>query len=387
MVFTMIRLILIVAGFSFSIIVISSTSEAFATSKNVLGSTHRYHSNIILKQRSSITKRRLNQNFINSNNPHLRPVHPSILCTSTTRLCEGVRIRDWKEGDGKHIIDLLISAESSFNPEGPLEIDCGSEESINESYSEDGACMLVATTTTDDGKSDKIIGTAALIVGTSVTYLKSGASLSSSTITGAIRRVCAVANDGIDIEDSILQSLILKIESRAAEAGVGDLIALAYPATTYHRPKVALLEKMGYSKLPANMDGVDVVQYCKSMDDRDVVVKSNTEGSPDRTTIGELQDVAVAASFLAVLFLALIGISTFMGLELIPSSDNRGIGSPLSVQELELLKQDEKLQRTDLDGEQTTNPGGRQWKDLSFEERQEEGALMKIIQGQDARLK
>mmetsp|Transcript_5479 Transcript_5479/g.6403 ORF Transcript_5479/g.6403 Transcript_5479/m.6403 type:complete len:386 (-) Transcript_5479:7-1164(-) len=385
MIFTMIRLILLVAGFSSSIIVISSTSEAFATG-NVAGCTHRYHSNIIIKQRSPIKKRRSNQNFINSNNPHLRHVHPSILCTSTTRLCEGVRIRDWKEGDGKYIMDLLLSAESSFNPEGPLEIDCGSEESIKESYSEDGACMLVATTTTDDGKSDRIIGTAALIVGTSVTYLKSGASLSSGTITGAIRRVCAVANDGIDTEDSILQSLILKIESRAAEAGVGDLIALAYPATTYHRPKVALLEKMGYSKLPENMDGVDVVQYCKSMD-RDVVVESNTEGSLGRSTNGEIQDVAVAASFLTVLFLALIGISSFMGLELIPSSDNRGIGSPLSVQELELLRQDEKLQRTDLDGGQTTNPGGRQWKDLSFEERQEEGALMKIIQGQDARLK
>ena len=29
----------------------------------------------------------------------------------------------------------------------------------------------------------------------------------------------------------------------------------------------------------------------------------------------------------------------------------------------------------------------RQWKDLSFEERQKEAVIMKIIQGQDARLR
>lgn len=375
----MTRLILLVAtGFTSLIILLPySTSEAFA-SRNVLARL-RCNSNIATKQRSSITRQRSAPKFIN-NNPHLRYVHPS-MCTSS-RLSEGVRIRDWNEGDGKYIMDLLLSVESGFNPEGPLDIDCGSEDSIKESYGEDGACMLVATT---DGKQDRIVGTAALIVGTSVAYLKSGASLSSPGATGAIRRVCAV-NDAIDTEESILQNLMVQIESRAAEAGVGELIALAYPATTRNRPNVALLEKMGYTKLAANLDGVDVVQYSKSVVCDRNVVKPNAGDSLGLAN-DELQDAAVVASFLAALFLALMGVATFMGLELMPSSDNRGIGSPLSVQELELLRQEEKLQRTDLDGGQTTSTGGRQWKDLSFEERQEEGALMKIIQGQDARLK
>ena len=59
------------------------------------------------------------------------------------------------------------------------------------------------------------------------------------------------------------------------------------------------------------------------------------------------------------------------------------------------MERDETLQRTDLDGGRGTTKeemiGGsssvRQWKDLSFEEQQEEGALMTIIQGRNPRLK
>ena len=79
-----------------------------------------------------------------------------------------------------------------------------------------------------------------------------------------------------------------------------------------------------------------------------------------------------------------------MGLELLPSNDNRGIGMPLSTEELQRLKQDEQLQRTDIDGQKSIEGAGaggsRQWEDLNAEERREEVALMKIIQGRDFRL-
>ena len=74
-----------------------------------------------------------------------------------------------------------------------------------------------------------------------------------------------------------------------------------------------------------------------------------------------------------------------MGLEVLPSSatDNRGVGTPLSIEEVLRLKEDEKLKRSNIDGEQTTRP----WEELGDEERREEAALMKIIQGQDVRIR
>lgn len=321
--------------------------------------------------------------------------HPPILCASRLYAGDifgdgGVQIRDWKEGDGRFIMDLLLSVESGrFNPEGPLEVDCGSEESIKESYSEDGGCMLIAET--DSKLSGGIVGTAALIVGTPVTYLKSGASLSSPKPTGAIRRVVCSVSDGDDaerLESCILQNLLIRIESRAVDAGVGELIVLAYPATTRQRPNAALLEKNGYTKLPVNLDGVDVVQYGKMLNGSNgQVTRKNEEVTLKSRNNSQLRDATIVASLIGFITLALFSVGTFMGLELMPSSDNRGIGSPLSVQELAIMRQEEKLQRTDLDGGQVSYEGGRQWKDLSFEERQEEGALMKIIQGQNSRIK
>lgn len=84
-----------------------------------------------------------------------------------------------------------------------------------------------------------------------------------------------------------------------------------------------------------------------------------------------------------------------MGLEVSPvgSSDNRGMGTPLSQEELQQLQYDETLQRTDLDGGGRKEAGIgndasiRAWEDLTDEERREEAALMKIIQGQDVRIR
>lgn len=396
-----------------------------------------------------------NPTSINSRNcPHYFSPTPnrSLKLKSNTRLnlTARIEIRDWDVGDGTYITNLLsqqsIGSSSNFDPEGPLEIDCGSEASIRASYNNnredgDGACMLVAermdisdddiiaddilpgdTTATNINTGRRIVGTAALIVGTPITYMKSGSSMSTPAITGAIRRVCAIdagdrngeendnGSNGDDDDDGalfVLRKLLMQIEIRAMEAGVDELIILAYPAASpQNRPNAELLEGMGYARLPSELKGVDVEQYGKTLDTNndntaplllgnDGVSESSSGGGANVNNGALIQDAAIALSFLGTIAIALFSIANFMGLELIPSNDgnNRGIGSPLSVQELASLKQDEKLQRTDLDGGSQGGvsnqmiDGGRQWNELTYEERQEEGALMKIIQGQDVRLK
>ena len=90
-----------------------------------------------------------------------------------------------------------------------------------------------------------------------------------------------------------------------------------------------------------------------------------------------------------VLVLALVTRFTaqFLGLSTFSDADNRGLGTPLSVQELRQLQQDEPIQRTTMEGGSDTSEGSRPWQDLSPEELREELALIKIIQGQDVRIK
>jgi len=309
-----------------------------------------------------------------------------------------VEIRNWKKGEGRSIINLLQSVEDGnglFNSEGPLDMDCITEDLLQESYSKDGACLLVATT--EEEENNRLIGTAALTVGTSVTYLKSGASLSfPENINGAIRRVCAT-------NPTVLQRLLESIENRAKDVGVAELIVLAYKTTTTTtttttvcQPNSALLENMGYKASTINL-GNNVIQYAKFIESNNNKGQKMTIATTEKDDSKEIiLGVTVGAAFLTVI-LAFIGITSFMGLELIPSSNNnRGAGSPLSVQELQILRQEEKLQRTDLDGRQANNNndgdandgdrGVRQWSDLSSEEKQEEMAMMKVIQGQNSRL-
>lgn len=75
-------------------------------------------------------------------------------------------IREWRQDDVEQIKSLLSS--SDLDPEGPLEVDCGSAAAIQESYSnDDGGYFLVAT---DESNDEMILGTAALIVGTQVHF-------------------------------------------------------------------------------------------------------------------------------------------------------------------------------------------------------------------------
>ena len=66
----------------------------------------------------------------------------------------------------------------------------------------------------------------------------------------------------------------------------------------------------------------------------------------------------------------------------INNNNNRGLGRPLSTEDLRQLLQDEQLKRTTIDPMNEK----REWNDLSLEERREEMALLQVIQGQDIRI-
>lgn len=198
-----------------------------------------------------------------------------------------VQIRDWERGDGGAILNLLMMATeedgSSFNPEGPLNLDCTDESLLNESYNtEDGGCFLVAVYDDGDFTNNMIVGTAGLILGTQVQYLKSGASLSSpEIITAAVRRCCSAAAAAADNNtisnnnNGILEQLLGAIERRAILGSATKLIALGFPAdedsaaaaAAARKPTPQLLEKLGYQPLPQQLSGfVDIaVQYGKDL--------------------------------------------------------------------------------------------------------------------------
>jgi hypothetical protein len=289
-----------------------------------------------------------------------------------------IQIREWQEEDVDQIQSLLSdSSATSFDPEGSLTVDCGSSDAIQESYNE--GCFLVAT---DDNNSSKILGTAALIVGTQVSYLKSGASISTPAVTGAVRRVCTANTRD---NESILRLLLNDIQARAYTLGANELIMLAYPST--RRPNSALVEKLGYRELPTKLPGVDATQYAKKLGSATESNRANDNIATDSSEKNNSAITGIAiAALLSTFILAAFGfVGNFMGFEVLPSSatDNRGVGAPLSVEEVLRLKEDEKLKRSNIDGEQTT----RQWEELGDEERREEAALMKIIQGQDVRIR
>ena len=290
-----------------------------------------------------------------------------------------VQIREWQEEDVEQIQSLLSdSVPASFDPEGLLTVDCGSSDAIRESYNNEG-CFLVAT---DDDNNSEILGTAALIVGTQISYLKSGASISTPAVTGAVRRVCtATTRDN----ESILRLLLNEIQARANTLGADELIMLAYPST--RRPSSDLVERLGYRELPTKLPGVNATQYAKVLGS---ATESNTANDQIATDSSENNNTTITGTVIAALFTAFLlvafgFIANFMGLEVLPSSAtaNRGVGTPLSIEEVLSLKEDEKLKRSDIDGEQLS----RQWEELGDEERREEAALMKIIQGQDVRIR
>ncbi len=185
--------------------------------------------------------------------------------------------------------------------------------------------------------------------------------------------------------ESILRLLLNDIQARAYTLGANELIMLAYPST--RRPNSALVEKLGYRELPTKLPGVDATQYAKKLGSATESNRANDNIATDSSEKNNSAITGIAiAALLSTFILAAFGfVGNFMGFEVLPSSatDNRGVGAPLSVEEVLRLKEDEKLKRSRIDGEQTT----RQWEELGDEERREEAALMKIIQGQDVRIR
>lgn len=305
-----------------------------------------------------------------------------------------VAIRNFQPGDARAIQRLLTTSDDSllsFDPEGPLEVDCGTDMAIQESYlSEDDGRFLVAYEDDDNDSNATIIGTAGLVIGTVVSYQSSGASLSKPTMTtGAVRRVCGKT-------PAICRQLVLALESKC-EGDVDELIALAYPdnentaPTAVVRPTANVLESLAYVRSESQLRGTNVIQYTKRLDssvDDDKKPESRIQSSylpedvKDNSSIDGVVE-ALAAGVLVLLVVAFTSVPQFMGIDVYSDANNRGLGSPLSSQELNRLQQDEGLQRTQLD----EGENERQWQDLAQEEQKEELALMKIIQGQDIRVK
>eukprot|EP00566_Odontella_aurita_P020698 CAMPEP_0113526364 /NCGR_PEP_ID=MMETSP0015_2-20120614/696_1 /TAXON_ID=2838 /ORGANISM="Odontella" /LENGTH=360 /DNA_ID=CAMNT_0000424673 /DNA_START=49 /DNA_END=1131 /DNA_ORIENTATION=- /assembly_acc=CAM_ASM_000160 len=291
------------------------------------------------------------------------------------RPLSAIQVRDWREDDFPAISSLLGSSGTDFDPEGPLSADCGSVAAIAESYEADsGGCFLVAND--DDGC---ITGTAALVVGTPVTYLKSGASVSTPDVTGAVRRVFVADLLSPEQKEATLVAFMNEIEERSKRAGVSNIIALAY--SDANRPTEDVLEKLLYVKdVQKSVPGLFQFSKDISCSLEQVSKESEQEGN------GTIFDVAIGTALVGVVAAAAFGFSSILGLGFFSSADNGGVGTPLSSQELGALLRDEKLQRTDLDGNLDGNIA-KEWGELDAEERREEGALMNIISGREVRLK
>lgn len=300
-----------------------------------------------------------------------------------------LNIRDWRPNNDKehiNIYNVLLQhkEQSVFDPEGSLELDVLDKSSMQESYSnDDGGCFLVAIAVDYGDHSEDILGTLGMISGTKVMYKSSGSSLSNSEVTAALRRVCALGSSemvGNMSEKNIFQELICEGEKRALQSGATNIIGLAYPKAMVTnnnkiiiKPSVELFESLGYQASNEQIPGVDTIQYEKKLSQNQLVPQEANWIVP--TTIITLLSIAY---LLFNLYTNVFGIEQFWG-----SSDNAGLGTSLSTQNLEELIRDEQLRRSDLDD----GFGSRQWGDLSPEELREEQALMKIIQGQSIRSK
>lgn len=208
-------------------------------------------------------------------------------------------IRDYQPGDGPAVERLLRT--DSFDPEGPLQTDCGSDVAIQESYEPDG-CFLVAV-----NEDQQLVGTAGLVVGTAVSYSASGSSFSIPITTGAVRRVC-----GKDV--SIVRQLLLELENRAN--GADELIALAYPSSpSVLRPSTNVLGDLGYERRASQLKGEHVVQYGKKLG----TTPQETASSGVEPTDG--LEEALLGGFLAFLLVSLIAVANFLGVDMLGTSN------------------------------------------------------------------
>jgi len=211
-----------------------------------------------------------------------------------------------------------------------------------------------------------------------------------------------------------LERLFQVLEQRAAQAGATEIVALAYPTpsfrdsdhVTIEKPTSAFLETLGYERLLQQIPGIDAIQYGKNLKSvlRDnstqaTVLKTNknlTTTGNDASETNQTQRMLALSGLLFTGILGLllagwIGVAQFMGFDtMLPvlsaetqpdAAINRGLGRPLTSQDLGQLLQDEQLKRT------TLSLDDREWNDLTLEEKREELALLQVIQGQNIRIK
>lgn len=268
-------------------------------------------------------------------------------------------VRDFQVNDYENVYRLLLD-ETLFpdmDPEGPLTDDCGSAALVLKSYD----IFMVAEKEDAKGRAS-MVGCGGVVVGTSIAYMESGGSVSSEKVTGALRRI-------VGADSEVVKSILSKLEDRVQ---VDELIVLAYDNEPSTRPNSLVLESMHYEPRP--MKGLKQYQKTMEQENSQSLVSNAPSGGTDVSV-----PIGPAILVGGVLALCLYGVSQFLGLEWEADTTNGGFGSPLSVQELERLQLDEQLERTSLEeGE---------WNDLTDEQRQEEAALMKVIQGKEIRYK
>ena len=307
-----------------------------------------------------------------------------------------VQVREWNMGDFDEIYALLTTED--FDPEGPLSSDCGSASAMRDAYnSEDGGCFLVATA------SGLIVGTGALTAGTQVTTLSSGASVSKEGNVGAMRRAAVSADMSDEAQRVVWDALVLAIQRRAVQIDCVQLIALAFlappaaPAVKSTRPTASILSSYGFSQ-GNDLPGTHATQYTKDLqpgtgqtvsaltgrgtEEEAVRVRVARDGDLQRgirLLVGRGSGVIIAAS-LVLTALGAVGIASLLGLDLSldNSTNNRGLGTPLSSAQVRQLMKDETLKRSSLDSD---------YEQLSPEQLFEEEALRRVISGGQVRVK
>lgn len=301
-----------------------------------------------------------------------------------------VEVKEWERSEVAGICDLLTC--NGFDPEGDISMDCCSPDALKMAYdSGDCSCFLVATA------AGCVVGTAALAAGTLVTTMASGASVSQAGTAAALRRAAVSVDLGQEAQEAVFEALLSEVERRAARGGCAQILALAYQPDQQRTPRglrmtSERLAARGY-KAGDVIQGTEVQQFAKKLGETSCPVPVTASSRPKeggvardaRLLVGRGSGFLIFAS-VAMTLVAALGVATVLGLDIsIGSVENRGLGTPLSREEVRQLMADENLKRKSLDAAQDGRERG--WGDLSVEERKEEEALLQVISGKDIRLK
>lgn len=209
-----------------------------------------------------------------------------------------------------------------------------------------------------------------LQVGTAISTLKSGASMSVPSM-GAIRRVCIDHTILTDrkTRENVMCALLDRLELDAEDAGCKQLIALGYPESCATlQPTPSVLSRRGFHEIgkltdtPVSQFSLDLPKPRSQAAPAEDRVQSNPAGGAAARAfsllVGRGSGVVIVCSLVLILAGAL-GVAGLLGLDVSMGSGegNRGAGTPLSVEEVRQMMQDEKLQMKTLEeGEVASHP-------------------------------